>query len=102
MSTPAAALIRDARRRAGMTQHALSRASGVAVSTLSAYENGQRDPGSATLGKVLRAAGSDLTSRPTRPTQSLHVEAVMQLVDALPQRAARDMGFPPFRTLLRP
>lgn len=94
-------LIRTARASAGMTQRQLAAATGIAAQTLSAYENGARDPGSETLAKVLRAAGRELTSVPVRSAQSRHVELVMQMADALPKRGDAEMGFPPFRSLLR-
>jgi transcriptional regulator with XRE-family HTH domain len=101
VATPAGTLIREARHAAGLSQRELAARSGVAAQTLSAYENGARDPGSTTLAKVLRAAGQDLASTPVRSEQSRHVELVMELADGLPQRLMPTMGFPPFRTLIR-
>lgn len=54
-TTTAARLIRDARRSVGWTQRQLSDGSGVAVSVLSAYENGRRDPGVEALTRILGA-----------------------------------------------
>ena len=67
---------------------------------MSAYENGRRDPGTETLATVLRAMGRELATAP-RSEQSRHVELVMELADALPQRHREQMGFPPFRTVVR-
>ncbi len=100
MKTTAARLIRAARRSTGWTQVQLSERSGVAVSVLSAYENGRRDPGVETLARILRSMGQALVVEP-RSEQSRHVELVMQMVDVLPQRHDEQMGFPPFRTLVR-
>jgi transcriptional regulator with XRE-family HTH domain len=101
MTTVAGRLVRQARLDAGLTQRQLARLSGVAAPTLSAYETGAQDPSSTALDKVLRATGRELTAKAVRPVQSLHVEAVMQLTDALPTRVEADLAFPPFRTLLR-
>ncbi len=102
MSMPATAalLLRGTRDELGWSQRRLAERSGVAISTLSLYENGHRDPGTETLVRLLRVMGRELVSVP-RAAQSRHVEMVMELVDALPQRHAEQMGFPPFRTIVR-
>ncbi len=100
MRTTAGSLIREARRTAGWTLRQLSDRSGVAVSTLRAYENGRRDPGTEALATVLRAMGRELATTP-RSEQSRHVELVMELADHLPQRHAGQMAFPPFATFVR-
>ncbi|PRY14117.1 nucleotidyltransferase domain-containing protein [Kineococcus rhizosphaerae] len=53
----AAALLKDARRRAGLTQAQLGRRAGVTQSVVSAYESGQRQPSLPTLLHLLRASG---------------------------------------------
>ncbi|QSB24026.1 helix-turn-helix domain-containing protein [Curtobacterium sp. 24E2] len=53
----AAALIRDARDRAELTQVQLARRAGVTQSVISTYENGRREPSLAALQRMLRAAG---------------------------------------------
>ena len=55
----AAALLRDARRRAGLTQAELGRRAGVPQSMVSAYESGQRQPALPTLARLVEAAGPD-------------------------------------------
>lgn len=67
--TSAATIVRDARRRAGLTQSQLASAAGVEQSVVSAYETGKRDPGFETLRKLVDATGFtlaiDLVERPT-------------------------------------
>lgn len=61
-------LLREARKRAGLTQAELAERSGVAQSTISAYESGRRDPGLRIMTKLLDAAGFGLTLRQRTPT----------------------------------
>ena len=56
----AAAIIRDARARACMTQAALARAAGTSQPALAAYEAGAKSPSVRTLDKIVRAAGFTL------------------------------------------
>jgi transcriptional regulator with XRE-family HTH domain len=53
----AAAIIRDARMRADLTQVQLARRAGVTQSVISTYENGRREPSLAALQRLLLAAG---------------------------------------------
>jgi uncharacterized protein len=53
----AAALVAEARRRAGVTQQDLARSAGVTQSVVSAYETGRRQPTVPTLCRLLAAAG---------------------------------------------
>ena len=50
-------LLKDARRRAGLTQTQLGQRAGVTQSVISAYESGQRQPSLPTLLHLLRASG---------------------------------------------
>ena len=59
----AAELIREARSSAGLTMSELAKRAGTSVPTVSRYENGLVDPGSATLDRLLRACGSELSAR---------------------------------------
>jgi len=61
-----ARLIRDARRRAGMTQAELAHAAGTSQPTVAAYESGRRSPSVRTLDRLVRATGATLhvTLRP--------------------------------------
>jgi predicted nucleotidyltransferase/DNA-binding XRE family transcriptional regulator len=55
-----AALLREARTRAGLTQSELAKAAGVAQSVISAYETGNRTPSLPMLRKLVEATGHDL------------------------------------------
>lgn len=54
-------LIRQARRRARLSQTDLARRAGVAQSVISAYESDRREPGLRTLAKLIEATGHQLT-----------------------------------------
>lgn len=60
MRQSAGTLIRDARRRARLSQSDLARRAGVAQSVISAYESGRREPGLPTLGRLIEATGHDV------------------------------------------
>jgi transcriptional regulator with XRE-family HTH domain len=55
-------LLRDARRRARLTQRELARRTGVAQPTVARIEAGQNDPRVATLERLLAACGESLAS----------------------------------------
>ena len=70
----AGALLREARRRSGLTQVELARRAGVGQSVISAYESGRRQPALPTLTALVRAAGLDLAisvRKPPDPTRVL-------------------------------
>ena len=60
MFMDAAAIIKDVRARAGLTQAALAHAAGTSQPTLAAYESGAKSPSVRTLDKIVRAAGFSL------------------------------------------
>jgi transcriptional regulator with XRE-family HTH domain len=65
-STPAtAAILREARLRAGLTQRALARRAGTAQSVVARIEQGRTDPSTATLARLLAAAGFELRAELT-------------------------------------
>jgi transcriptional regulator with XRE-family HTH domain len=64
MGVDASQLLREARRRAGLSQAELARRGGTSQPTLSAYERGRKDPSAATLVRLLAAAGTTLTGAP--------------------------------------
>ena len=68
----AGSLVRDARRRAGMSQIELGRRAGVTQSVVSAYESGRRQPSLPTLERLVRAAGLelDVAVRVAAPTRT--------------------------------
>src|SRR4051812_678947 len=61
MPSTAGAMIRDARRRARLSQTDLARRAGVAQSVISAYESDRREPGLAMLSKLIEATGHQVT-----------------------------------------
>jgi predicted nucleotidyltransferase/DNA-binding XRE family transcriptional regulator len=68
MTVAAGAVIREARRRAGLSQAELARRAKVSQPVISAYESGHREPGLAMLAKLVEAAGyrlrMDLVAEP--------------------------------------
>jgi hypothetical protein len=54
-------LLREARRRAGLSQTELARRAGVPQSTVSEYEGGRREPALRTLTRLVAATGHELT-----------------------------------------
>lgn len=60
MGNRAGTLIREARRRARLSQTDLARRAGVAQSVISAYESGRREPALRTLTKLVEATGHGL------------------------------------------
>lgn len=61
------ALLRDARRRAGLTQAELARRAGVTQSVISAYESGARQPSLPTLARLVAATGLELAIGVRKP-----------------------------------
>ncbi len=56
----AGAIVRQARRRSGLTLRALAEVAGTSHSTLAAYESGRKVPNAATLDRIVEAAGFEL------------------------------------------
>ena len=63
MEAKPAILLKEARRRAGLSQRALARRAGTAQSVVARIELGITDPSSGTLGSLLTAAGFELMAR---------------------------------------
>ena len=59
----AAALLRDARQRGGLSQRALAARAGTAASTVAKIERGRMSPTAALLDHLVRAAGCELEVR---------------------------------------
>jgi transcriptional regulator with XRE-family HTH domain len=57
-------MVREARRRAGMTQRELAQAAGVPQPTVARVESGAVSPRADTFERLLRAAGSELAIAP--------------------------------------
>jgi len=68
-------LLREARARAGLTQRELARRAGTAQSVVARIEQGRTDPSTATLARLLAAAGfelrAELTPLPVADTHML-------------------------------
>ncbi len=67
--TLSARLIREARAAASLTQAELARRAGTSQPTVAAYEAGDKIPNVATLERLLRAAGTTLTTSRSKGTQ---------------------------------
>jgi uncharacterized protein len=67
----AGAVLRDARKRAGLSQVELAGRAGVTQSVISAYESGHRQPSLPTLAALVEAAGFDLEVRVRRQSAGL-------------------------------
>lgn len=99
-----AALIREARERAGLSKRELARRAHTSPAAIVVYEQGARDPTVETLHRILAAAGARADVRLRKrvgpdPEQSAHrLVQVLELADALPRRrAARTLSFPRLR-----
>ena len=101
----AAATLRDARRRAGLTQTALAARAGTSQATISAYERGTKQPSLATFGRLLAAAGARLVVEPAEaPVVTPSAEQLARsgrilaeaiaLAEALPVHHERELRFP--------
>ncbi|HEX8066790.1 MAG TPA: helix-turn-helix domain-containing protein [Thermoleophilaceae bacterium] len=80
------AVLRDARRAAGLSQAALAARSGTSQATVSAYESGRKQPSVDTLGRLLAATGARLaveTGLPREPSPAEHERVARTLVDVL-------------------
>lgn len=94
-------LLRRARRRREWSQAELARRAGIPASQLCAYETGAKQPGVATLARILAVAGADLSTvdpRLDRYRQAQELADALSMVDAMPQRPAHSAP-PPFREL---
>ncbi|HZT67034.1 MAG TPA: helix-turn-helix domain-containing protein [Acidimicrobiales bacterium] len=60
MSESPGALLREARKRAGLSQVELAKRAGVTQSVVSAYESGARQPSLPTLQRLVQATGCEL------------------------------------------
>ena len=67
----AGSLLREARRRAHLSQVELARRAGVTQSVVSAYESGTRQPSLPTLARLVSATGLDLDVRVCRSRSRL-------------------------------
>ena len=77
----AGSLLRDARRRSGLSQAELAERAGIAQSVVSVYESGRREPSLATIARLVRATGHELHLELRDPEEPLD-----QLTGPLGQR----------------
>ena len=98
-------MLRAARERAGLTQAALAERVGTSQATVSAYENGAKEPSVATLDRLLAATGARLAvetadGRVVEPSHARLAKAgrslveVLALAEALPVRHEPVLRFP--------
>ncbi|MCB1259555.1 MAG: helix-turn-helix transcriptional regulator [Acidimicrobiales bacterium] len=97
----AGTMIRSAREAAGLSKRELARRAGTSAAALVEYESGRRDPTTATLLRIIRAAGGDVrlvaSGRPSDEVQGRRLLEVLRLAAQLPTRpAARTVPYPRF------
>jgi transcriptional regulator with XRE-family HTH domain len=97
------ALLRDARRRAGLCLRAAAQKAGTSHSAVAAYENGRKSPSVPTLFRILEAYGfaaEILLSPRIRERDGIargkELEDVLALAETFPSRAGRALAFPRF------
>lgn len=104
----AATLIRDSRKRAGLSQRELARRARTSAAAVCLYERGDRVPRVDTLERLLAAAGTTLSlDAVAGPPIDLvacgeDLARVLDLADELPHRHGRELTFPPFGDQVRP
>jgi len=109
----AAREISSARRAANLTQVELAGRSGTSQATISAYEHGIKIPSSATLARVLAAAGRRLTTVPASAPvfvpsaddlehRGRVLAQVLELAERLPARRSRRLAYPRHAATGRP
>ena len=100
--------LREARRRGGLTQADLAARAGTSQATISAYENGHKQPSVETLVRLLAATGARLSvehdRQPVlRPSPAQEARAgrtlldVIALAEELPTRHEPELRFPRLR-----
>ena len=94
-----AALLRDARGRAGLTQRQVAARAGVPQSTVSTYERGHREPTLPTLDRLLRASGFQVRTElaaigPDLERNGRVLRDVLGLADAIPHARIGALQYP--------
>jgi transcriptional regulator with XRE-family HTH domain len=98
----AAALVRQARTRAGFSLRHLAERAGTSHATLSAYESGHVDPSVQTLQRIIRAAGFGLAIDlfpvvgDTDLSRGDELLQVLELASQFPARHTADLRYPKF------
>jgi transcriptional regulator with XRE-family HTH domain len=94
----AAALLKEARLRSGLSQAELARRAGITRSVVNVYERGVREPGADTLIRVLSAAGFDVhldRAGPIDVQRNARILAdVLDLAEHLPSRRRGRLTYP--------
>lgn len=88
------ALLREARRRSGLSQRALASRAGTAQSVVARIELGQTDPTAGTLARLLAAAGFELNPRLTpSPIADTHMlEDVERILRLTPEERLQEVA----------
>ena len=94
MEAKPAILLKEARRRAGLSQRALARRAGTAQSVVARIELGVTDPSSGTLGALLDAAGFELTARLERAAivDTHMLDDVRRILALTPEERLREVA----------
>ncbi len=99
----AASILRRARTRAGLSLRELAERAGTSHATLAAYESGRKVPGSATLDRIVRAAGFQMEVTLTPRIGAIdpadrgrELVEVLELAAHFPARHARHLEAPVF------
>lgn len=84
----AAALVREARQRSGLTQRALAHRAGTSQSVIARIESGQTSPSVTTLRRLLDAAGAAarVELEPVAPTTTHMLEDVRRILRLTPEQ----------------
>jgi transcriptional regulator with XRE-family HTH domain len=97
--------LRDARRRAGLSQATLASRAGTSQATISAYESGAKQPSLETFERLLAVTGARLVVEPgaRQPQEPGRAELaragrtladVLELAAALPSRPSPTLRYP--------
>ena len=99
----AAAILRSARKRSGLTLRELAGRAGTSHATLAAYECGRKVPTVDTLDRIVSAAGYDISCTLTPQVRSFdpaergrELSDVLHLAAQFPARHDRDWQAPVF------
>ena len=87
----AAEVIREARKRAGMTQVELARRSGIAQNVISDYERGKREPSFGAVDVLLEAAGLTIEYAPLSELERVRRRRD-EIVDVLAAHGLTNVG----------
>ena len=92
--TTAAALLREARMRAGLSQRGLAKKAGTAQSVIARIERGQTSPTLETLERLLAAAGVELHARlavKERDVRSHMLDDVPRILRLTPEQRLEEL-----------